>query len=91
MCITLRLFMFCSEQNMALKINAVLHGFVEENEASRSNEDNCSSVEFSVEVRVLCYATCAHGEREDVVANLDGGAGVDEPIVSQLLNEQLLQ
>ena len=83
--------MFAPEQNMAQRSNAVLHDFVDENNVSSSDDDNCSSIESDVEVDVLRDAACAHGEREDDPADADGGADVDQLHVTQLSEEQLLQ
>ena len=69
--------MFASEQNMAQRINGVLHDFVDENNVSSSDDDECSSIESDVEVDVLHDAACAHGEREDYRADGDGGSHVD--------------
>ena len=68
-----------------------LYDFVDENNVSSSDDDECSSIESDFEVDVLRDAACAHGECEDDPADADGGADVDQPHATQLSDEQLLQ
>jgi hypothetical protein len=67
---------------MARKINAVLHDFVDENDGSSSDEDECISVEFDVEVNVLPDVAM-----ENVQMKLHGGADVGNLHVWQLSDE----
>ena len=48
-CITLHPCIFSAIQNMAQKINAVLHNFIDQNDVSSTGEDDCSSVESDIQ------------------------------------------
>ena len=69
---TLRPCIFSSKQNMAQKINAVLHNFVDENHVSSSGEDDCRSVESDIGLMKLFTmpSVCKYAKKNAVIQAL---------------------